>query len=124
LQTLGVNLHDPGKLADADHPAVWQIGDVGAADERHHVVLAMAGKRNVPHQHHFFIAVGFLEGAFQQRGRIGEVPGEEFVKRADHARGRVQQALARGIVAGIGDQGADRGFRLRARRTLRHALRR
>ena len=85
LQPLGVGFHDAGELADADDAAVRQVGDVGAADDRHHVVLAMAFQPDVAQQNDLVVAVGFLERAFQQADGIHLVAGEEFLIRAHNA---------------------------------------
>ena len=76
------------------------------------------------HQHEIVVLAGLGERALQRLGRAFAVAAIELLVGADHALGRVEQALAVGIVADIGDQRAHRGFGLLARRTVGHRLRR
>jgi hypothetical protein len=70
-------------------------------------MLAMALQADVAQQDDLVVAVGLLEGALQQGNGIDAVAGEELLILADDPAGRVDQALARGIVAGPAQQGAD-----------------
>ncbi len=63
---LAVGVHHARQLADADHPAVRQVGDVGPADDRHHVVLAVAFQADVAQQDDLVVALNLLEGPLQQ----------------------------------------------------------
>ena len=67
------------------------------------------------HQHEIVVAAGLAEGAVEHLHRAFAIALVEFLVGADHALGRVQQAFAVGIVAGIGDQRAHGGFGLLAR---------
>src|SRR6185437_2821329 len=112
LQALGIGVHHPGELADADDAGARKVGDVGTADDRAEMVLAMAFDADVAQQHDLVVAVGLLEGAFQNGDRVFLVAGEELGERAHHAAGRVEQALALGVVAGPAQQHAHGDFRL------------
>ena len=63
------------------------------------------------------IALGFLEGSFQQFPGIHPVTGEEFLIGFHHAGGCVTQPLAIRVVAGPLQQGPNGGFRVGAART-------
>ena len=76
------------------------------------------------HQHEVVVLAGFRERALERLGRAFAVAAEQLLVGADHALRRIEQALAGGIVADIGDQRAHRGFGLLARRTVGDRLRR
>ena len=116
LQAMAIDLQHPGELGNADHPPARQIGDMGAPDDGHHVMLAMGFEADVAQHHHLVIAVGFLEGALQEGDRIDFVSGEELLIGACHPPRGAEQALAIGVVAGPADQRAHRLERLLARR--------
>jgi len=118
LEALRISLHHPRQLADADDAAMRQVGDMRAAGNRHHVVLAMALQPDVAQQDDFVVAVGFLEGAFQQRHRVDGIAFIELLVRPHHACRRVEQAFARGIVPGPAQQGADSFFGFLPRRAV------
>ena len=86
LQPLGIGVDQPGQLADAHHAPVRQIGHVGAPDDRHHVVLAIALQPDVAQQHDLVVAVGLLERALEQGRRIDVVAGEELLVGTHHPR--------------------------------------
>ena len=70
--------HRPRQRASFEIPTTRrsrQIGDVGPADDRHHVVLAMRLEADVASAHHLVIAVGLLEGALQERYRVLVIAG-------------------------------------------------
>ena len=96
------------ELADADHLIARQIGDRRLADDRRQVVLAMRLERDVLEQHDLVIAAHLLEGAAKVARRILAIADRIFAPGAGDARGRVQQPLAVGIVAGPADQGPHR----------------
>ena len=57
LRALGVRVDQPGQLRQPGDPAVVvrDVGDVGLADERHEVVLAHRGERDVAHHDHLVV---------------------------------------------------------------------
>ena len=63
LEAARIGLDHARQLADADDLAVGQVADVRAADDRRHVVLAMAFELDVAQHDHLVVAVDFLEGA-------------------------------------------------------------
>ena len=70
LQALGEDLHHARDLGDADDAAVGQVGDVRHAQERRHVVLAVALHADVAQHDEVVVAAGLLEGAGQHLGGI------------------------------------------------------
>ena len=61
LQALGEDLHHAGDLGDADDAAVGQVGDVRHAQERRHVVLAVALDADVAQHDEIVVAAGLVE---------------------------------------------------------------
>ena len=116
LQAPGVDLDHAGELADADHAAAWHVGDFGVADDRRHVMLAMALEANIAQHHHLVVARDLREGFLQDRGRVLCVAGEVFLERTGDPRRRFPKTFAIGIVAGPADQGPHRGLGLGALR--------
>ena len=76
-----------------------KVGDVRLADDRHHVVFAMAFEIDVLQDHHLVITFDLFEGAFQDGDGVLGIAGEEFLVGPHHPVGRAQQALAVGVVA-------------------------
>ena len=115
LQPARVHVHHPGQLADPHHATARQVGDVGAADDRHHVVLAVALEADVAQQNDLVVVVHLGEGAAEQRHRVDGVAPEELLVGAHHAGRRVVQSFAGRVLARPAQQGAHRLLRLRAR---------
>ena len=90
---------------------------MGLADEGDHVVLAMGVHLDVAQHDDVVIARHLVEGAREHVERAFVIAREELVIGVDHALRRIAQALAHGVVAGIGDQRADGLLGLLARRT-------
>jgi hypothetical protein len=88
------------------------------AEDRDHVVLAMGLDRDVPEHDHVVVALDFLEGTGQLLVGVFVVALEELLIGADDAARRIEQALARRIVACPRDQRAHGFFRLFAARLL------
>jgi hypothetical protein len=80
---------------------------MGAADDRHHVVFAMAFDADVAKDDHFVIALDLFEGAGEDGGGIFRVAAEKFLVGADDAGGGVDQAFAFRVFAAPAEQGAD-----------------
>src|SRR6185503_1821853 len=93
-----------------DDAIVWKVADVSAPDEGQHVVLAKADDADVAEHNQFVIAADFLEGLFEIGARVFVIAGEQLAIRLRHARGRLQETFAGGVVAGPFDQNADGGF--------------
>ena len=81
LEAAGVALHHARQLADADHAVGRHVADVGAADDRRHVVLAVALELDVAQHHHLVVALDFLEGALEVVGRVLGIAGEPVARR-------------------------------------------
>ena len=58
------------ELADADDLVGRQVADMGAADDRRHVVLAVRLELDVAQHDHLVVAADFLEGAAQVLARV------------------------------------------------------
>src|SRR5215813_2970563 len=100
LQTLGKYLYDAGKLANANHTTAWNVGDPNLADDRRHVMFAMALEANATQSNHFVIPFDLLECLLQNLDRVLAVAGKKFFKRARHACGSLGQTITFWIVAG------------------------
>ena len=114
LQPLGVRLDDARELGDADDAPVGDIGDPGAPDDRGEVMLAVALEADAAQHDHLVVAFGLREGLGQDLLRVLVIAAKVFLVGARHARGRLDEAVAVGIVAGPADDGADRGLDLGA----------
>src|SRR5581483_1045339 len=88
------------------------------------VVLAMRIEADVLDQHKIVVARGLAEGAVEHLDRAFAIALVKLLIGIDDALGRLQHALARRIVAGIGNEGAHRLLGLLARGPRRHRLRR
>src|SRR5690606_15558473 len=118
LEATGIGLDHARELADPHHLAVGQVAHVHAADDRRHVVLAVAFELDVAQHDHLVVAGDLLEGARHVLVRIQAVAAEPLRVGVDHAPRRVEQAFARRILAGPLQQGAHRVFGLRARNAV------
>ena len=116
LQPSGIGIDQPRDLADPDHPVLRQIADMGPADDRHHMVLAMGFDADIAQHDDLVIAFGLGKGPVQELHRIDGIAGEEFLIGAHHPGRRFAQAFAVRIVAGPAQQGADCRFGFLARR--------
>jgi hypothetical protein len=72
----------------------------------------MTLEANVAQNHHLVIAVDLFERFLQDLGGILAIAGKELFERTHHARRRLDQAFAVGIVAGKANDGAYRGLNL------------
>ena len=72
------------------------VGHVGAAHERDHMVLAQRGERDVPHHDHLVVVGG--EGHRQVLGRVLVDAGEELDVHLGHPARRLEQAVAVGVL--------------------------
>src|SRR5690606_26769395 len=107
LEAARVGVHHPRELADADDLAIGQVADVRLADDRRHVVLAVRLELDVAQHDHLVVAGDLLEGAGEVLVRIQGVAAEPVAVGTGDPRRGVQQALARGVLAGPAQQGAD-----------------
>ena len=110
LQPLGINVYHPGQLRDANDAAVWNISHPGPADDRRHVVLAMAFEANIPQYDHFVVAFDLLKSLFQNLNRVLPVSREKLFERPSHASWRFDQAVTVGIFTRPSDHCTHRGF--------------
>ena len=111
LQPPGIGLDQARQLADADHPLVGKIGDMGLADDRRQMMLAVGLEADVAQHHHLVIAVGLLEGAREDQHRVVPIAREVLLIGPHHPLGRADQPFPVRIVPGPEDQGPDRLFR-------------
>src|SRR5690606_23976599 len=112
LEAPRIGLDHARELADAHHLAIGQVADVSTADDRRHVVFAVAFELDVAQHDHLVVAADLLEGALEVLARVLAIAAEPVAVGIDHALGRVEQAFARGIIAGPAQQGADGGLGL------------
>src|SRR5262249_54469 len=115
LQAPRIDVDEARELGEPDHAVDWLIGDVGLADERHHVMLAVGVEGDVAHQHEVVVAADLVEGAVEHLGRALAIPAIKLLVGVDDALGSLDQAFARRVVARKGDQRAHRSFRVLAR---------
>ncbi len=118
LEALGVSIDNPRELRDADDAAARNIGDPGAADDRRHVMFAVALETDAAQHDHLVIAFDLLEGLLQDRLGVLVVAAEILFERARHAGRRFLQAIARRVVAGPADDRLERFLDFAARRLL------
>jgi hypothetical protein len=88
------------------------------AQERRHMMLAVALDADVAQHDEIVVAAGLLELARQHLGGIERVARVVFLERIGDAARRILEALACGIVAGPGDQRAHGVLRVGARGPL------
>jgi hypothetical protein len=123
LQALGTNVDYPSQLGNADHAAIWDVGDPGVADDWRHVVLATPFEANVPQYDHFVIPFDLLEDLFQNLGRVLAVSRETLLERTGYTSWRFDQAISIGVFSGPSDDGSHRRFDFRSVRPLSFSLR-
>ena len=84
LQAPGVAVDQAGQLGQPGDAAVLgrDVGDVGLAQERHQVVLAQRGERDVAHHHHLVVLGG--EGDLEVAGRVVVEAREELLVHGGH----------------------------------------
>ncbi|VTZ59980.1 conserved hypothetical protein [Sinorhizobium medicae] len=117
LQAAGVNIDDTGDFGKAEHATVRQVGDMGLADNRHHMVLAMRIERDVLFEHDIIVAGDFLEGSAEHVFRREIVAAENFPICLGDTRGRVLQAFSCRIFARPAQQYTNGFFGFLLRRT-------
>jgi len=107
LEAPRIALDHACELADADDLAIGQVADVGLADDRRHMVLAMALELDVAQHDQLVVAGDLLEGALEVFARLVGIAAEPVAVGIDDALGRVQQSLARRVLAGPAQQRAN-----------------
>ncbi len=76
----------------------------------------MRVEADVAHQHEIVIAASFAECAIENFDRALTIPLIDFVVGADDTLWRLDQPFAGWIIAGVGNERTNGGFRLLARR--------
>src|SRR6201991_2554057 len=97
-----------------------QIRDMRAADDRHHVMLAVALEADVLQHDHFVVPVHLGKRAGQDVARFDLIAREEFLVRAHHARWRIDEPFAPWVVASPAQQHPYRVFGFCAGRAGRY----
>src|SRR5215470_13765142 len=110
-----VTVNQACKLRQAYNTIDRHIGHMRVAEKRHHVVFAVRVESNIAHQDEIIVTARFTERAIEYLNRALVVSLIDFFVGTDHALGCFQQAFARWIIAGIGNQRANGGFRLLTR---------
>src|SRR5580704_16896784 len=108
LQPLGEDLDHARQLGDTHHPFVGNIADPHPADDRRDMVLAMALEGDAAQHDHLVVAVDLAEGLAKNLVRVFIVAGEIFAIGAHEAIGRLDQAVAIGVLANPLQDGAER----------------
>ena len=111
LKSLCVDLHHPSELANSNNPVLRKISDVGFADDRYHVVLAVALEADVLQDYHLVVPLHFFKRALEKVDRVLPVACEKFLIRASDTIRRVDQSLSLGVIPRPLDQRADGVFR-------------
>src|SRR5262249_10215220 len=99
LEAAGEAVPPAGHASGADYTGRGDVGSVGAAADRRHVVFAVAFELDVAQHDHLVVAFHFLEGAAQVLGRVFVIALEPVRIGLHHALGRVEQAFALRILA-------------------------
>ncbi len=119
LQTLGEDFHHARDFRDPHHPIGGHVGHMGFAEERGHVVFAMALHIDIAQHHDIVIARNILKHPGEFFFRIGLIALEPFCECIHNAFGRVLETFAVRIVTGPSQQGAHCSFGVGARRSFR-----
>ncbi len=106
LEAARIGFDHAREFRDPDHCTIGDVADVGLADDRRHVVLAMAFVFDVAQHDHLVVAGDFLEGALEVVLGIERIAAEPVAIGLDDAARRVEQAFARRVFAGVTQQGA------------------
>jgi hypothetical protein len=118
LQPPGEDLDDAGELGNPHHLVGRQVGNMGTADEGHHMVLAMGVELDVAKHHQIVVAGHFLEGPGQRFDRVLLIALEELAIGIDHPLRGVEQAFPVRILASPGKERPDRRLGLCLARPL------
>ena len=103
LQAAREDVDQPRDLAQAEHPALRDVGDVALAEERQQVMLAETVEVDVPDDHHLVIIDA--EQRVVQRGvDIGRVAARQELERLLHPLRCIEQSFARRILAQLREQ--------------------
>ena len=109
LEAAGEPVDQPGQLRQAGDPAVLgrDVGHVGPPDERHQVVLAQRGERDVA-DHDHLVVLG-REGDLEVAGRVVVQAREELLVHGGHPLGGGHQTVALGVLPDGLSSSAHRG---------------
>ena len=107
LQAPGEGLDDSCKLADADDLSVRKVTDMGLADNRCHMVLAMRFELNIPQYDHLVVAVDLFEGSAQKFDGIFLVAAAPVFECPCYAPRSGLQALAIRVLSDPSEQRAN-----------------
>ena len=99
LQAARIGVHHAGELGNADDLPVRQIADMGAADDRRKMMLAMRLKADIAQHDHLVIAFDLFEGTLKENDRIVGIAGKPILIGPRHPRRRIAQAFAVRIIA-------------------------
>ncbi len=105
------------------HALDRHVGDVRLAGERHDVMLAMGMERDIADEDEIVVRSDLGEGAVEDVDRAFAIAAEQLLIGADDALRGVHEALARGIIAHIGNERPHRRLRFLARGLWAHRRR-
>ena len=98
------DLDDPCQFRETDDPAVRDIGDMGLAHERHHVMFAMALDLHVLEKNQLVVVLDLAEGFLQRFEGVGPVAPVVLVHRLHDPFRGIDQAFSFGIFADVSQQ--------------------
>ena len=78
LQPVAIGVDHTRQLADPDHAPVRQICDMGASDNRHHVMLAVTFNTNVAQEYDLVVSLHLFECSFEDCYGVLLIPIEEL----------------------------------------------
>ena len=93
LEPPGEDLDQPRDLAEADHLALRDIGDVAAAEKRQQVMLAETVEVDVLDDHHLVI-IHREQGVVEHGVDVGGIAARQVFQRLLDPSGRVDQSFA------------------------------
>ena len=94
LKAARIGVHHAGELGNADDLPGGEITDMGAADDRRKMMLAMGLKPDIAQHDHLVITLDLFEGALEENDGIVGIAGKPIVIGPRHPCGRIAQALA------------------------------
>ena len=98
LQAVAENVYHTGYLAQAGDVAIGNIGHMGLAVERQHVVLAKREEVDILHDHHLVVAL-LEKGVGEHFVGILRVAARQYLHGLGHTHGGLLKTLPLGVFA-------------------------
>ena len=109
LQSAGIDLDQPGQLADANYILAGDVGDMDAPIEREHVMLAHGIELDLP-EHNHLVASAICECGFEYILCTHLIAAVHLIERTPHSCGSVLQAFALRVFSYMQKNGPYRRF--------------